>query len=738
MSRRLFALVTAVSSSCLLAQAALAGINVVGAELVNVSPKVDYIASGDLNNDGRADVVTVSPNSKEVTVYVAASTPTFFAPARVYRFGQTLRGVTVGDINADGRLDAVVADQGASSVWILIGRGDGTFQTPYQVQIQTSRNPVAVAIGNVDDVGNRDLVVADQRLGRLFILLNDNETPPGFRRGGEIDIGLEPVDVRLVDLNRDGKLDILSLNVGGPRVKDIAISLWKRVAQGFPEFDTPQRFTIGEKPSSMVVDDFNNDGVPDLATLNRPAGGTGNSELNIMLSQGNGVLFPPIRLPVPCPFFTGGAPCKSLALAAADFDGNGVVDLMVALADPRRSRGSASSLADAMQAFAGRGDGVFVPGPVFATQKAPAAMTTGDVSGDRKPDVVVANDRTLNLQAFVNVSTAGGAGNGEECFLGDECLSNRCLNGVCCASACDPIANEVCNVPGREGTCVPRPPGITECDFEDECPSGQPFCVENICCDQACVGGRCDVEDFEGVCVPGLPTGEICEIDRQCASGFCSQNFVCCSEPCQQGWCDDLGVCHARLNNGDLCEENVECLSNVCDMFDSICCNRRCDPNSEHCFLDDGPFKGRCVPFDFTPPPTATQTPTRTADPNLTPKVIGEPCTTPAQCQNNQCVNGVCCLEASCPSNMHCGLGTGVCEAGAPGTPTATPNACNNQCSTSRCINGACVVTSSSGGCAVGDPDASGDLAALALLPLALLAGRRWQLARARGRAVRQ
>jgi hypothetical protein len=54
----------ALLSTLMIAQSAVAGINFVGAELTSVPPQADYMASGDMNGDGLADVVTVSPASK--------------------------------------------------------------------------------------------------------------------------------------------------------------------------------------------------------------------------------------------------------------------------------------------------------------------------------------------------------------------------------------------------------------------------------------------------------------------------------------------------------------------------------------------------------------------------------------------------------------------------------------------------------------------------------------------------
>ena len=46
----------ALLSTLLIAQSALAGINFVGAELTSVPPQSDYMATGDMNNDGLVDL----------------------------------------------------------------------------------------------------------------------------------------------------------------------------------------------------------------------------------------------------------------------------------------------------------------------------------------------------------------------------------------------------------------------------------------------------------------------------------------------------------------------------------------------------------------------------------------------------------------------------------------------------------------------------------------------------------
>ncbi len=743
----------ALLSTLLIAQSALAGINFVGAETTSVPPQADYMATGDLNNDGLADIVVVSPASKDVSTYLASpGSPSRFAPARSVRVGDTLRGVAIGDLNRDGRLDVVVADQAADGVHILLGKGDGTYLDSYLITVPNSRNPYGVAIANLDDSGGPDLAVIDRRENKVFILLNDNGSPPRFRRGGDFVVGLSPEQILAVDLNKDGHDDLVTLDLGGPRVKDVSVTLFKRVQQGFPEFEEPTQFVVGENPSNMIAGDFNNDGTPDIAMLNRPSGTGRVSEIDVLIATGTGALLPPPGIPVPCPFFTNGQPCKGLALTEGDYDGNGTVDLMVAVTDPR-SRGSNVQLVDAMQAFGGRGDGGFVPGPVFGIQKAPQSMASGDINGDGKPDVMIGAQRSLSLQAFINVGSPGGSANGDPCLTGDECLSARCTNGVCCGAPCE--ANELCNIPGREGTCVPESDNtLIDCQDPSDCPDNKGFCVDNVCCDTACDGGSCSKPGYLGVCVPLLGDGADCVEDDACATGFCSSDH-CCRERCDGGFCNDQGICSPLASGGDDCMQDAECASNVCDAYDLICCNHKCTID-EFCNPD-----GFCTSFNPTPgTPTrtpsggaSTETPTPTATHRSTPAPTGDLCSVTSDCQSTFCVDGVCCALDSCDIDQHCAEGSGQCEAG--GTPTRTftptrlpttvptnpclPNPCpsGQKCVVSTSGDPICVSASSSSGCSTTGTGGSGNLLVVAAMPFLLWFGRRLQLKRATVRARR-
>jgi hypothetical protein len=77
--------------------------------------------------------------------------------------------VAIGDMNGDGKLDLVTADPGYSypflnsSVSVLLGIGDGRF--PTREDYGTGDSPWSAAIGDLNSDGKLDLVTANSGYG---------------------------------------------------------------------------------------------------------------------------------------------------------------------------------------------------------------------------------------------------------------------------------------------------------------------------------------------------------------------------------------------------------------------------------------------------------------------------------------------------------------------------------------------------------------------------------------------
>jgi len=671
MSRRKSFVIAFAVTALLVAQTSHAAITFFEATLgFPVSPQPEDLFPADMNGDGLEDVVVVSRQSDAVNVLLSfPDQPARFSPVAVENFGSQLRRGAVADVTRDGRPDLVVPDQRQNGVWVLVGDGQGRLTNPGFFPV--GRSPFAVAIADFDGLRGADIAVTDQRLGNVTILLNDGGSPPRFSRGPIYAVGDTPETIIALDVNDDGRMDLVTLNEGGRRVKSISILVFQSMTAGLPVFGPAQNFGVGERPSAMKAIDLNNDGFDDLVMLNRATGDL-NGEVNIMLSRGDGIFDGPTVFPVPCPFFTGGIVCRARTVALADFNNNGAVDIAVLLSDPRRTGTGAGIENDAMQIFGGRGDGRFLAGPVLRTPKSPLAAVALNLNGDDLIDLAVGFQRTTSIVAFTNASSGGDLGNGEGCLVGGECLSGRCTEGVCCASDC--ADDETCVVPGREGTCQ-RVSVPVECEFDDDC-FGIPleeapgFCVDFFCCENRCADGRCDIVDFEGLCIPTLPPGGECFDERDCQTGFCVDDR-CCLESCDNGFCGgDDGVCRPGLDLGTPCEVDGQCQTEICDRFTGVCCSDVCTDDEE---CDE---EGDCVLVN--PMPGEGE--------------VGDSCRNGNDCANQQCVNSVCCVTDSCPTGEVCQPPNGECAAEPTPTQTPVPQEPGEPCDEpADCISGNCV-----------------------------------------------
>ena len=90
--------------------------------VIGFQPKV--VALGDLNSDGRLDIVVISSKSGSIGVFLGYGNGSF-ATMTNYSTGEgsLLSAVTIADFNNDGRLDIAVTDSGTNNIGILFGYG---------------------------------------------------------------------------------------------------------------------------------------------------------------------------------------------------------------------------------------------------------------------------------------------------------------------------------------------------------------------------------------------------------------------------------------------------------------------------------------------------------------------------------------------------------------------------------------------------------------------------------------
>ncbi len=154
-------------------------------------------------------------------------------------------------------------------------------------------------------------------------------------------------------------------------------------------FGTATNIAAGNASFSIAIGDFNGDGKLDLAVLN------GDDTVSILLNYGSGGFLASTTLAVGSSANGGG-----LAIIAADFNGDGKLDLAVA------DTGN-----NVVAIFTGNGSGGFSGPATYGVGTGPESLVAGDFNGDGKLDLAVLNngDNTVSILLNNGSGFIGGA-----------------------------------------------------------------------------------------------------------------------------------------------------------------------------------------------------------------------------------------------------------------------------------------------------------------------------------------
>ena len=368
-------------------------------------PTGGYISTslvvGDFNGDGKpdlavADNVPFPPNFGTLTVLLnttpAGATVASFAPRQTYPLPRYGHALALGDFNGDGKPDLAVTDTRYGGVSVLFnmtpaGATTASFVGAGGVASDVGTGPVVVADFSGD--GKPDLLLSTGRALELVL----NRTPAGATAvnfAPQQTLGALPGRLAVGDFNGDGKPDLVVAN-GQSNTVSVLLNQTAPITLA-PSFAPQQTFATGSGPDWVAVADFNGDGKPDLAITSQWSD-TVSVLLNTTPAGASLPTFAPGQT-----FATGKNP---VSVALGDFNGDGKPDLVVANAISN----TVSVLLNTTPA--GATIPTFAAQQTFATGRQPNAVAVGDFNGDGKPDLAVANYRSGSVSVLLNTTPTG-------------------------------------------------------------------------------------------------------------------------------------------------------------------------------------------------------------------------------------------------------------------------------------------------------------------------------------------
>ncbi|CAF3725702.1 unnamed protein product [Rotaria sordida] len=334
------------------------------------------IITSDFNNDKHLDIAVTFYNSNNIGILLGYDNGSF-GTMMTYStgHGSLPKSLAAHDFNNDGRSDIIVVNSGTNEIGIFLGYGNGSFATMIIYATGKDSNPVAIVLTDINNDGRIDIIVANYAFNNIGILLGHGNLTFNTMVTYPTGNNSNPTSIVVDDFDNDGQIDIVVANY---RTSTICIFLGYENGS----FTTQMNYSTGYQswPSSITVGDFNGDNRLDIATSNYNMNNVG-----IFLGYGNGS-FSSVTT------YSTGDGSSPQFVEARDFNYDGKLDIAVA------NYGTNNIVV-----LFGFGDGSFLLGTAYQTGhgSAPYVLTTGDFNNDSRLDIAVVNEKSNNIDIFL-------------------------------------------------------------------------------------------------------------------------------------------------------------------------------------------------------------------------------------------------------------------------------------------------------------------------------------------------
>jgi gliding motility-associated-like protein len=372
------------------------------------------VSISDIDGDGRSDMLVINTQSGSMSIFrnTAVSgviNSASFAPKIDISTGFLPTFADIGDLDGDGKVDVVVTNAAGSSISIYKNISTpGNIQFNNKVDIATSSFPANIKIADMDGDGKPDLAVAHTTVGPILSIYKNvtnwgSITATSFEPEIVVKTGFGYSYVDVADLDNDNKPELLLTNAYTDAPVHLVYVFRNIGNQGglsVASFEAAIDYTSAPNPLAVNVADMNNDNKPDMIISNFGdrifAQVSSNFNLSVLLNLKNSTgAFNNNSFAFRKNYTTQRIPQSS---TIGDLDGDGLMDAIVG------NYGSNTLSIFHNQSTAGQfnmSSQINLPAGL-----SPLRIAIADIDGDGKSDVLAVNDLDNNVSIYRNNASA--------------------------------------------------------------------------------------------------------------------------------------------------------------------------------------------------------------------------------------------------------------------------------------------------------------------------------------------